>query len=105
VYPTTVRATGYGLATAFARLGGALAPIVSEVAFASSPSAPFLIDSIVMLLAGLVSFALPIETVGKNLSDDIDDGNTAAPPDQPYKYTQASHTVVLLGTKKSVELA
>lgn len=114
VYPTVVRATGYGVASAFARFGGSLAPIVGEMAFTSSASAPFIINSIAMLLAGLVSFALPIETVGKSLSDDIgedltkdnqhdtlqggphqheDDHNHAeheVPANGEYKYTRAS---------------
>jgi MFS transporter, putative metabolite:H+ symporter len=61
VYPTGFRATGMGLASAFGRVRGILAPLI--IGFGGV----FTITTIVLLIGALTVLALGIRTAGKTL--------------------------------------
>jgi putative MFS transporter len=68
VYPTTFRATGMGLASAFGRVGGILAPIIIGFTFAQIGfGGVFTITTCVLLIGALTVVALGIRTAGKTL--------------------------------------
>ena len=68
VYPTGFRATGMGLASAFGRVGGILAPLIIGFTFARIGfGGVFTITTIVLLIGALTVLALGIRTAGKTL--------------------------------------
>ncbi len=68
VYPTSCRATGTGLASAFGRIGGILAPIIIGFTFATIGfGGVFDITTIVLILGALTVLVLGIKTAGKTL--------------------------------------
>lgn len=70
-YPTSLRATGLGFTTAFARIGGILTALVSTSLFASDRILCLAISALgCVLAAGLVSF-LPLDTMARSLPDRI----------------------------------
>merc|ERR1712216_530245 len=68
MYPTAIRSTGLGTASAMARIGGFAAPFVSAVLFDASEIAALLVFAIIAGLTAVVAFELP-ETGGASLSD------------------------------------
>jgi len=68
MYPTAIRSTGLGTASAMARIGGFAAPFVSAVLFDASEMAALLVFSVVAGFAALASLELP-ETGGAALPD------------------------------------
>ena len=71
VYPTPLRATGMGSASAMSRISGAIAPVLGGVLMGESFFIPLLIFSGAYLLASTASFMLPVETKGKPLQDTV----------------------------------
>jgi putative MFS transporter len=68
VYPTAVRSTGMGLASAFGRVGGILAPIIIGFTFAQIGfGGVFTITTLVLIAGALVVLILGIRTTGKTL--------------------------------------
>jgi MFS transporter, putative metabolite:H+ symporter len=68
VYPTGFRATGMGLASAFGRVRGILAPLIIGLTFARIGfGGVFTITTIVLLIGALTVLALGIRTAGKTL--------------------------------------
>jgi len=68
VYPTGFRATGMGLASAFGRVGGILAPLIIGFTFARIGfGGVFTITTIVLLIGALTVLALGMRTAGKTL--------------------------------------
>ena len=68
VYPTAIRGTGMGVASAFGRIGGILAPIVIGLTYARIGfRGVFTITTVVLLLGALVVGWLGISTAGKTL--------------------------------------
>jgi putative MFS transporter len=68
VYPTAFRATGMGVASAFGRIGGILAPIIIGFTFAKIGFAGvFMITTAVLILGAFTVGAMGISTTGKTL--------------------------------------
>lgn len=67
VYPTRIRATGLGTASAFSRIGGMSMPWISIAALKISFTGPFLIYGILCLIAAICSILLPFDTTGMEL--------------------------------------
>jgi MFS transporter, putative metabolite:H+ symporter len=77
IYPTSFRATGMGVASAFGRIGGIVAPIIIGFAFARIGFAGvFTITTVVLLCGACVVAAVGITTKGKTL-EEIAQGVTA----------------------------
>lgn len=73
VYPTNLRATGVGIATAIGRIGGMVCPLIA-VGMGSSchQTLPVILFEVTILLSGLCVVLLPFETKGRELADIID---------------------------------
>ncbi|KAI3790561.1 hypothetical protein L2E82_03682 [Cichorium intybus] len=73
VYPTNLRATGVGIATAIGRIGGMVCPIIA-VGMGSSchQTLPVILFEVTILLSGLCVVLLPFETKGRELVDVLD---------------------------------
>lgn len=70
VYPTSIRSTGFGAASSFARIGGVLCPVIAVGLVKSCRRALAIsLFEVVILLAGIAALFLPIETKGRALSD------------------------------------
>jgi MFS transporter, putative metabolite:H+ symporter len=74
VYPTTVRATGLGATTLFARIGGLLSPALGQILFATSPAASLFVCAGSASAAAALTLALPMETLGRDLTDTSEGG-------------------------------
>ncbi|CAI9098981.1 OLC1v1035723C1 [Oldenlandia corymbosa var. corymbosa] len=72
VYPTTVRATGVGIATSIGRIGGMICPLVAVglVRGCHQTTAVLLFEAVILLIGFCIPL-LPIETSGKGLSDTL----------------------------------
>ncbi|KAL7600947.1 hypothetical protein Lser_V15G23565 [Lactuca serriola] len=73
VYPTSLRATGVGIATAIGRIGGMVCPLIA-VGMSSNchQTLPVILFEVTILLSGLCVVLLPFETKGRELVDVID---------------------------------
>jgi putative MFS transporter len=79
VYPTAFRATGMGVASAFGRVGGILAPLIIGLTFARIEfGGVFLMITAVLLAGALAVAAMGIQTTGKTL-EEIAAGETGRP--------------------------
>ena len=76
VYPTSVRATGIGMSSSAARIGGLATPYVAQVLMTMSLYATVSVYSITAFLAGILALTLPIETRGRELHDSIEQETT-----------------------------
>ncbi|MFS7981527.1 putative major facilitator, sugar transporter, major facilitator superfamily [Helianthus anomalus] len=73
VYPTNLRTTGVGIATAIGRTGGMVCPlIVVGMKSGCHQTVPVIVFEVTILLCGLSVVILPFETKGKELTDTID---------------------------------
>ncbi|GFS36498.1 major facilitator superfamily protein [Actinidia rufa] len=72
VYPTPVRSTGVGIATAIGRIGGMICPLVS-VGLVSSchQTAAVMLFEFVVAIVGLCVLFFPFETKGRELTDSV----------------------------------
>lgn len=72
IYPTSLRSSGYGTASAVGRVGGMLSPLVAValVDGCHQAEAIFLFEVIIGLSAIAVSF-FPFETSGRSLDDSL----------------------------------
>ncbi|XP_076924427.1 organic cation/carnitine transporter 7-like [Bidens hawaiensis] len=73
VYPTNIRATGVGIATAVGRIGGMVCPLVAVglVSSCSQTLAVMLFEAMI-LVSGLCVMLLPLETKGRELTDEVE---------------------------------
>merc|ERR1711874_225926 len=69
LFPTPVRNSAVGLCSTFARVGGMLAPVVSDLGV-YAPSIPFIIMGSSCCVGGLAALVLP-ETAGAALPDTV----------------------------------
>ncbi|XP_071716398.1 organic cation/carnitine transporter 7-like [Rutidosis leptorrhynchoides] len=73
VYPTNLRTTGVGIATAIGRIGGMVCPLIAVgMNSGCHQTLPVIMFEVIILLLGLCVMLLPFETNGKELSDSID---------------------------------
>eukprot|EP00750_Incisomonas_marina_P005326 INCI13908.1.p1 GENE.INCI13908.1~~INCI13908.1.p1 ORF type:complete len:616 (-),score=85.09 INCI13908.1:131-1978(-) len=79
VYPTNIRATGIGLTSSAARIGGLATPYVAQVLMGVSLYGTVCLYAAMAVAAGILAFFLPIETRGRALEDLVDEN--AAPND------------------------
>ncbi|KAL6064783.1 hypothetical protein QOT17_010673 [Balamuthia mandrillaris] len=103
VYPTTVRTTGLGFTTAFARIGGILSPFVGQVLFAASRRMSLLLCSLgSFTAAAAVLTLLPYETHDCALPDSLLD--LPSPPSLAEENAQKTKIVnnTLLSIKRNV---
>lgn len=73
IYPTPIRSTGYGVASAVGRIGGMVCPFVAVglVTGCHQRTAIFLFEGVIVLSA-LSILLLPLETKGRNLVDSVE---------------------------------
>ncbi len=69
VYPTQLRATGMGAASAMTRVAGLLAPLLGGLLLATSLPLALTVFALAFVACGLAALALPYETRGKRLLD------------------------------------
>ncbi|GAA0169401.1 secondary carrier transporter [Lithospermum erythrorhizon] len=72
VYPTSLRSTGVGIATAVGTIGGMVCPLVAVVLIEGCHQGPAIgLFEAVLVLIGVAVVLLPLETKGKTLNDSI----------------------------------
>ncbi|XP_073308377.1 organic cation/carnitine transporter 7-like [Primulina huaijiensis] len=72
VYPTNIRSTGVGIATAIGRIGGMVCPLVAVgLVNGCHQAAAVILFVITILLSALSVLLSPFETNGRNLSDSL----------------------------------
>uniref|UniRef100_A0A5B7AYI0 Putative General substrate transporter n=2 Tax=Davidia involucrata TaxID=16924 RepID=A0A5B7AYI0_DAVIN len=77
VYPTTVRATGVGIATAMGRIGGMICPLVAVgLVRGCHQTAAITLFEVVIVLSGLCVLFFPFETKGRELTDSVPVSNS-----------------------------
>ncbi|KAL8239701.1 hypothetical protein R6Q59_016268 [Mikania micrantha] len=73
VYPTNIRATGVGIATAVGRTGGMVCPVVAVGLVSScSQTLAVVLFEVMILVTGLSVVVLPLETKGRELINDVE---------------------------------
>ncbi|ESW07870.1 hypothetical protein PHAVU_010G165500 [Phaseolus vulgaris] len=72
MYPTSVRTTGVGIASAVGRIGGMICPLVAVgLVHGCHQTAAVLLFEVIALLSGICVMFLPIETMGQELRDSV----------------------------------
>lgn len=77
-YPTTLRTTGMGSASGWARVGGFIAPYVGGLLFATSLVLALSVFAAAFLAAAVVVSLFAFETRGRQLADTLDVADTRA---------------------------
>ncbi|KAK1417070.1 hypothetical protein QVD17_26192 [Tagetes erecta] len=73
VYPTSLRTTGVGIATAIGRIGGMVCPLIAVgMGSGCHQTLPVILFEVTILLSALSVVILPFETKGKELADTVD---------------------------------
>ncbi|KAJ4963594.1 hypothetical protein NE237_023533 [Protea cynaroides] len=73
VYPTSVRTTGFGVASSVGRIGGIICPLVAVgMVDGCHQTAAIVLFLIVMFVSGVCVLLFPFETKGRELSDTCD---------------------------------
>ncbi|KAI7744573.1 hypothetical protein M8C21_015986 [Ambrosia artemisiifolia] len=73
VYPTNLRTTGVGIATAIGRVGGMVCPLIAVgMGSGCHQTVPVILFEITILVSALSVVILPVETKGKELPDTLD---------------------------------
>ncbi|KAL6893531.1 hypothetical protein ACP4OV_007629 [Aristida adscensionis] len=68
VYPTSVRSTGVGIATAIGRIGGVVCPVVAVAMLRSCHQMEaIMVFVLVLCLAGVACILFPVETKGRDM--------------------------------------
>lgn len=72
IYPTALRTTGYGVASAVGRIGGMICPLVAVQLVTGCHLAPAIIFfEVVIVLSGISVMLFPFETKGRKLTDTV----------------------------------
>ncbi|KAL4224242.1 hypothetical protein ACF0H5_017695 [Mactra antiquata] len=71
VYPTTIRASGLGTSSAFARIGAMITPFLAQVLLDASLTAAVWVYGMICLMCAIVAACLPIETKGRSLPQTV----------------------------------
>ncbi|KAK4396640.1 Organic cation/carnitine transporter 7 [Sesamum angolense] len=73
VYPTSVRGSGYGLASGIGRIGGMICPLVAvALVRGCHQTLAAVLFGIVILISGIAVLFYPLETKGRGLKDVVD---------------------------------
>ncbi|GJN23982.1 hypothetical protein PR202_gb11686 [Eleusine coracana subsp. coracana] len=68
VYPTSVRSTGVGIATAIGRIGGVVCPIIAVAMLRGCHQMEaIMVFELVLFLAGITCMFFPVETKGRDM--------------------------------------
>ncbi|GJM95964.1 hypothetical protein PR202_ga12763 [Eleusine coracana subsp. coracana] len=68
VYPTSVRSTGVGIATAIGRIGGVVCPIIAVAMLRGCHQMEaIMVFELVLVLAGITCMFFPVETKGRDM--------------------------------------
>lgn len=70
-YPTNLRGTGMGAASAMTRISGAIAPSLGAVLLTGGLVLPLTVFALSFMIAGAAAFGLPFETGQKPLADTL----------------------------------
>ncbi|KAL2932876.1 Organic cation/carnitine transporter 7 [Bienertia sinuspersici] len=74
IYPTSVRATGVGVASAMGRIGGMTCPLVAvSLVHGCHRTAAILLFEAIIFVSGVCVLFFPFETSGRELTDDVSD--------------------------------
>lgn len=68
-YPTKIRSLGLGITNSFNRLAGIMTPVFSQLLFNVTATFPYIVFSVISVLASIVCAFLPFETLGRRLED------------------------------------
>jgi MFS transporter, putative metabolite:H+ symporter len=68
-YPTSIRTTGIGAASAMTRIAGAIAPSIGAMVVGASLGLPLAVFAISYAIAGIGAFGLPLESRNVELED------------------------------------
>ena len=71
VYPTTLRGTGMGTASAFTRISGAIAPTLGALLMGGSFFVPMLVFSLAYVIASGAAMLMPVEPKNQPLKDTL----------------------------------
>src|SRR5690606_775623 len=71
-----LRATGLGSCSTWTRIAGTITPVLGVVLLKTGYVYPFLCYGISLIVAGVAAAFLPIETLGRDLQDEIDEDTT-----------------------------
>ncbi|URE28518.1 Sugar transporter [Musa troglodytarum] len=72
IYPTSVRASGIGIASSVGRIGGITCPLVAVgLVHGCHQSAAVLLFELVIFLSGIAVCLFPLETSGRDLTDSV----------------------------------
>lgn len=72
MYPTNLRATAVGIATAIGRIGGMVCPLIAVgMGSGCHQTLPVILFEVILLLSCLSVVLLPFETKGRELTDNI----------------------------------
>lgn len=72
IYPTSIRATGVGTASAVGRIGGMVCPLVAVgLVHGCHQTASIILFEIVIFASGIGTLMFPLETMGLELSDKL----------------------------------
>ncbi|XP_038711278.1 organic cation/carnitine transporter 7-like [Tripterygium wilfordii] len=78
IYPTSVRATGAGVASSFGRIGGMVCPLVAiSLISGCEEMTAIIVFEIVIAITVVCIFFFPFDTMGKELIDDVDISNSS----------------------------
>ncbi|XP_021761978.1 organic cation/carnitine transporter 7-like isoform X2 [Chenopodium quinoa] len=76
IYPTSVRTTGVGVASSMGRIGGMTCPLVAvSLIHGCHRTAAILLFEAIIFVSGVSVLLFPIETSGRDLSDEVSDMN------------------------------
>uniref|UniRef100_A0A803KQK2 Major facilitator superfamily (MFS) profile domain-containing protein n=1 Tax=Chenopodium quinoa TaxID=63459 RepID=A0A803KQK2_CHEQI len=76
IYPTSVRTTGVGVASSMGRIGGMTCPLVAvSLIHGCHRTTAILLFEAIIFVSGVSVLLFPIETSGRDLSDEVSDMN------------------------------
>ena len=74
LFPTSIRNSGMGACSMFARIGSMVAPLINELGNNNMPNLPIFLFGISGFIGSLTAIVLP-ETLNRSLPDNIKDAN------------------------------
>lgn len=72
IYPTSVRTTGYGVASSVGRIAGMVSPLVAvQLVRGCHQMAAIILFEVVLILSAISVLLFPVETKGRELVDHV----------------------------------